>query len=579
MRPNSLTAAATKTISHTQTDRLSLSYAQGPIHPPLAHSTLPAFWNDTILHHYADRPALICRSEKPRPHGGPKTGNLGIESHLAWSFGEMNEQVKALARGLVGLGVKKGDRVGVIMGNNSAYAMMQWACASIGAILVTLNPAYRLPELVKTLSLVGVSHLFLVPRIRSSSYLTMFADAFPSLTNSLPGSIQEPALPHLKHVVVVDNTPGYKEFQSYLDMMECAVDFREVLVWRENASEERVVRETKAGLDKDEIINLQFTSGTTGSPKAVSVRNLAAWTHGASIVYPSDIFEPSKIVDAVIEEKCTALHGVPTHFLGVLKEVEKRHDAGEVLNFGRLRTGIAAGSSIPIALMKKLIEKLNLTELTIAYGMISFQTTPEDPIIKRVETVGKIHPHIKAKVVDASGNVVPVGTPGELVVAGYSLQKGYWEDPEQTAAVMKWDEDGTLWMYTGDEAIMDEEGYLQIDIIIRGGENLFPVQIENVLTSSPAILEAAVVSVPDDTYGEVVGAWVVRDPVRGAKLSKEEVRKGVASAMNPQNAPKWVWFVGEDGYDELPKTASGKVQKHVLRQWSKELAKRGVGLV
>ncbi|KAI0086214.1 acyl-CoA synthetase [Irpex rosettiformis] len=614
--------------------RLTLSAIDGSTHPPLAQSTLPAYWNDTILRHHADRPALICRSEKPRPHGGPQTRNLGVESHLAWSFGEMDEQVGALARGLIGLGVKKGDRVGVIMGNNSAYAMLQWACARIGAILVTLNPAYRLPELVNTLSLVGVSHLFVVPRVRSSSYINMFADAFPSLVNSSPGSIQEPALPHLKHLVVTDNTPSYKEFQTHLDMTKCTVDFREVLVWGGHASEEKVVRETEAGLKTDEVINLQFTSGTTGSPKAVSLThhnllnngiqigrcmrltdqdvlcnvpplfhcfglvlgNLAAWTHGASIVYPSDIFDPPKIVDAVLQEKCTALHGVPTHFLGVLKEVERRHVEGERLDFSMLRTGIASGSSIPIALMKKLIDKLNLTELTIAYGMtetspVTFQTTPKDPILKRVETVGKIHPHTKAKIVDGAGEVVPVGTPGELLISGYNLQKGYWEDPEQTAAAMKRDEDGVLWMHTGDEGIMDEEGYLKIvgrikDIIIRGGENLFPVQIENILTSHPAILEAAIVAVPDETYGEVVGAWIIRDPsVRGGGgermvgMKGEEVRKVVANGMNPQNAPKWVWFVGEEGYDELPKTASGKVQKHILRQWSKDLARRNIGLV
>ncbi|KAI0345202.1 acyl-CoA synthetase [Trametopsis cervina] len=605
---------------------LALSAVEGPLHPPLAETTLPGYFSDTILRQHSDRPALVCRSEKPRAHGGPRSHNLGIEKHLAWSFGELDEQTKALARGLIGLGVKKGDRVGVIMGNNSAYAMLQWATASIGAILVTLNPAYRLPELVNTLSLVGVSHLFVVPQLRSSAYVSMLADAFPALANSAPGSIQEQALPELRHLVVVDNTPGLKEFQQHLDNVKCAVDFREMLVWREDASEQKEVRRLEKTLEKDEVINLQFTSGTTGAPKAVSLThsnllnngiqigrcmnltssdilcnvpplfhcfglvlgNLAAWAHGASVVYPSDIFDRSKIVDAVIEEKCTALHGVPTHFLGVLAEVDERNAAGEMLDFSRLRTGIAAGSSVPIALMKRLIEKINLTELTNAYGMsehspVSFQTVPSDPLIKRVETVGKVHPHVRAKIVDPSGKVVPIGTPGELLVSGYHLQKGYWGDEEQTASVMKRDEEGTLWMHTGDEGIMDEEGYLRIvgrikDIIIRGGENLFPVQIENVLTANPSILEAAVVSVPDDVYGEVVGAWIVRDPHKPAQ-SRAEVRGVVADGMNPQNAPRWVWFVGEDGYDELPKTASGKVMKHVLRKWSKELAGKKVGLV
>ncbi|OJT03473.1 hypothetical protein TRAPUB_5892 [Trametes pubescens] len=311
--------------------------------------------------------------------------------------------------------------------------------------------------------------------------------------------------------------------------------------------------------------------------------NLAAWTHGACIVYPSEIFSPPAIVDAVAQERCTALHGVPTHFLGVLAEVQRRRTDGENVDTRSLRTGIAAGSPIPIDLMKQLIEKLNLIELTVAYGMSASQplTTPDDPVIKRVETVGRILPHVKAKIVDLEGRVVPVETPGEILVAGYLLQKGYWNDPEQTARVMQTDEEKTLWMHTGDEGIMDEEGYLRIvgrikDIIIRGGENLFPVQIENVLTAHPHIREAAVVAVPDPKYGEVVGAWIVREAQTA--MSKEETRRIVADGMNPQNSPAWVWFLGEDGVpEEIPKTASGKVQKHILREWSKELARKGIG--
>ncbi|KAJ8517813.1 hypothetical protein ONZ45_g5063 [Pleurotus djamor] len=231
---------------------------------------------------------------------------------------------------------------------------------------------------------------------------------------------------------------------------------------------------------------------------------------------------------------------------------------------------------------------MNLKDLTVAYGMtetspVSFQSTPADPIIKRVETVGRIHPHAQAKLVDSEGNIVPIGVPGEVCIAGYLLQKGYWEDQEQTEKVMRWDGD-TLWMHSGDEGIMDEEGYLKIvgrrkDIIIRGGENLFPVQIENTLTENPSIREAAVVSVPDPKYGEVVGAFILREPGH-PQLTLNDVRETVAQNMNPQNAPAWVWFLGEDGMEkELPKTASGKVMKHVLREWAKDSAKRGFGLV
>ncbi|KAH8993632.1 acetyl-CoA synthetase-like protein [Lactarius hatsudake] len=606
--------------------RITLSAVEGARHPPLDNRTLPEYFSSEILSRRPERPALICLQERPRAHGGPLPSSKGGEGHLAWDFNEFDNHINALARGLIGLGVKKGDRVGVIMGNTSAYAMLQWACAKTGAILVTINPAYRIRELIETIRIVGISHLFMVPQIRTSSYLTLLAEALPSLRKSSPGEIQEEALPGLKHVVVIDNTHEPKRFHEMLGDIRCAVDFREVLLWSDKGKEGRLVKDTQGSLNKDDVINLQFTSGTTGRPKAVSLThhnllnngisigqamrlteddilcnppplfhcfglvlgNLAAWSHGSAVVYASEIYDPRAIVDAVIKERCTALHGVPTHFLGVLSEVERRQQAGEQLDLSRLRTGIAAGSPVPIELMKQLITKLNLRELTNAYGMtetspVSFQTTPEDSITQRVETVGRVRPHVSAKIVDPAGNVVPINTPGELLVSGYLLQKGYWDDKEQTDSAMRKDENGTLWMHTGDEATLDSDGYLRVvgrikDIIIRGGENLFPVQIENALTSHPSVLEAAVISVPDKKYGEVVGAWI--KPKASAKLSRENVRRIVWDSMNPQNAPAWVWFLGEDGTpDELPKTASGKIQKHILRGWSRELAERQVGQV
>lgn len=638
--------------------KLTRSYVEGPSEPPLCHLTLPAYYAQKILPSHADRPALVCRAERPDTLGGrPQASG---KAHLAWTFSELDDHVTALARGLLAMGVTKGDRVGVIMGNNSAYAMLQWACARVGAILVTLNPAYRAHELVATLALAGVNHLFLVPRIRSSAYLQLLADAFPALASSSPGHVNIERLPDLKNIVVVDDLGG-ADGATEMARVKSAVDFREILVWRNVGPEQRELEALERGLKEHEMINLQFTSGTTGAPKAVSLThhnllnngiqigrcmhltpedvlcnvpplfhcfglvlgNLAAWSHGSTIVYPSPIFSPRAIVDALVSERPTALHGVPTHFLGVLAEIEKRErETGKKLVFDRLRTGIAAGSSIPIPLMRTLVEKLNLTELTIAYGMtetspVSFQTVPSDPLEKRVETVGRIHPHVKAKIISTDrthavegahegeqDDVVPIGTPGELLVSGYLLQAGYWKDPEQTAQVMRRDAQGTLWMHTGDEATMDEDGYLRIvgrikDMIIRGGENLFPVQIENVLTAHAGVREAAVVAVPDARYGEVVGAWVLREPGPGpgAALTADDVRQFVARGMNPQNAPAYVWFVGElpemesveetRGDEEggvrkfagLPKTASGKVMKHVLRRWARELAERGVGRV
>ncbi|KAJ6631133.1 hypothetical protein B0H10DRAFT_1981017 [Mycena sp. CBHHK59/15] len=596
---------------------LQLSSVEGPLEPPLATTTLSHYFATEILQKYSTRPALICRNEIARAHGGPSSPTLGIGSHLAWDFAEFDRHINALARGLLSMGVQKGDRVGVLMGNNSAYAMLQWACASIGAILVTINPAYRINELVNILNLVGVKHLFVVPRIRTSSYVKMLAEKFPELRNSLSGAIQEPAMPELRNLVVVENTGNFLQEADTLGLKSW-IDWREIMVWDENSPENELQKEISGSLQMDDIINLQFTSGTTGAPKAVSLThsnllnnglsiarcmyltqhdvlcnvpplfhcNLAAWTHGACVVYPSEIFDPKAIVDAVVQEKCTALHGVPTHFLGVLAEVDRRRANGETLDMKCLRTGIAAGSPIPIELMKNLIAKLNLVDLTNAYGMSEIQqafnmtqdshTTPADPIIKRVETVGRVQPHVKAKIIDTEGNIVPVGTPGEICIAGYLLQKGYWADEEQTRLAMHKDpKDGTLWMHTGDEGILDDEGYLRVVSRIK---NLFPVQIENVILTNAEIEEAAVVSVPDSKYGEVVGAWILRKP--GSNIAREAVRATVSQSMNPQNAPTWVFFVGEDGSaSELPKTASGKVMKHVLRDWSRDLASRKVGLV
>ncbi|OCB89127.1 acetyl-CoA synthetase-like protein [Sanghuangporus baumii] len=550
---------------------LTLSRVEGAKVPPLNESTLTGYFDSELLSKLASRPALISKKERPRAHAGPLQSNLGRSDCLSWSFEEFGRHIDALAYGLRDMGVKEGDRVGVVMGNNSAYATLQWACAKIGAILVTINPAYRVHELIGTLRLVGVSTLVVVPSIRTSHYVTALAEAIPGLATCHPGEISVEDLPDLRNIVVVDNTLGSDEFRNLLQNVRCTVDFREIFEWHESAAERRAVEEFQRTATNSDVINLQFTSGTTGMPKAVSLThrnllnngnvpplfhcfdkclyyllvlgNLAAWTHGSCIVYPSEIFDAPSIVDAVLQEQCTALHGVPTHFLGVLSEVEKRRAMGEMLDIRRLRTGIAAGSPVPIELMQRLIRELNMTELTVAYGMtetspVSFQTMPDDPLVKRTETVGRIQPHVKAKLIDLEGNVVPVGTPGEICVSGYSLQRGYWQDKDQTKSVMKihTGEPETVWMHTGDIGIMDTEGYLRIvgrnkDIIIRGGENLFPVQIENRMTFHPAIREAAAVSVPDRKYGEVVGAWI--------------------------NAPTWVWFMSEEGAPAaLPKTAS-----------------------
>ncbi|KAH9941177.1 acyl-CoA synthetase [Epithele typhae] len=498
-------SSSSRTSSYSTHALLTRSEVAGPLHPPLNPKTLPAFFRDDV--------------ERPRPHGGPVGRNLAStdDRYLGWDFQEFDRHVQALARGLVGLGVKKGDRVGV-------YACLQWACASVGAVLVS------------TLALAGVSHLFVVPHLRSSAYVRMLCDAFPALAASAPGDIQEEALPALRHLVVV--TTSAAVWAGALEGARPAVDFREVLVWREDGAERKEVVERENGLRADDVVNLQFTSGTTGLPKAVSLTHHNLLNNGLAIGRCMRLSEEDILLT---QEKCTALHGVPTHFLGVLAEVQRRRKAGELVD-------------------TRTHEKLNLTELTVA--PVTFQSITSDPVAKRVETVGRILPHVRAKVVDPDGEVVPIGKPGELIVAGYPLQKGYWNDVEQTQKVMERDAEGTLWMHTGDEGTMDEEGYLRSKHGIRF-PNLFPVQIENVMTAHPDIREAQPSQCPTPSTAR-----------RGRVGRARTWRVAVAEA----NAPAWVWFTGRDGTaEELPKTASGKVQKHILREWSKELAERGVG--
>lgn len=344
-----------------------MSAVEGSLHPPLCHKTLPDFFASEILGKYATKPALICRNEHARSLGGPRLANLGVESHLAWDFADFETCISSAARGLLAMGIQKGDRVGVLMGNNSAYVTLQWACASIGAILVTINPAYRVNELATALRHVGVKHLFVVPRIRSSAYIQLLADLYPSIRSAHPGEIQEEALPDLRNIVVVDNEESCRAELDALGV-KSLIDWREVFVWRQDRVSLDQQRQAAAdSLHKDEVINLQFTSGTTGSPKAVSLThhnllnnalsvgrcmhltdrdlvcnvpplfhcfglvlgNLAAWSYGAGIVFPSEIFDPHAIVDAIVEEECTALHGVPTHFLGILAEIDDRRSRGE----------------------------------------------------------------------------------------------------------------------------------------------------------------------------------------------------------------------------------------------------------
>lgn len=574
----------------------------------------------------------------------------------------MNEHVQSLVAGLHHIGVRQGDRVAVLMINCSAYGALQWACAQAGAVLVTLNPAYSTSELRRAIHLVEATTLFFVPSLRGSNYLDSLLELLPSLSSGVstsgdPSVLQDESLPSLKRIVMLnnlDNRPRHWQSNSVLaqqgktfaDAMSAlhnrAIDYRDLLVTPESATPKTEVLNT-------DVINLQLTSGTTGKPKAVALTsrnlvnngiaigenlrfteedklcnipplfhcfglvlgNLAAWTHGASVVYAAEGFDPLRSLRAVSEERCTAMHGVPTHFIAELELLESIREhaedpsryplpkgvhEGEAFDFSSLRTGLTSGSTVPIALMQSLVSpgKLGLRDQTVVYGMtetspVTFGCDVDAPIVRRCETVGRVYPHVHAKIVspdDPSGQPLPVGQPGELCTAGYVVMEGYWKDPQRTDEALERhpDEPDIVWMRTGDIGIMDEEGYVRIvgrskDVIIRGGENLFPPNIENCIDRMDGIATNAVIAVPDEKYGEAVGVFVARSH-GDAHVTPAEIRAYVKKHVGGQSAPAWVWFLGEEGVPaEFPKTASGKIQKVVLRGWAKDLAAKNQGKV
>ncbi len=539
-----------------------------------------------IVAAHGDRPAVVSRHQQKR-----------------LTYHELDVDSNVLARGLQSLGVKKGDRVCVSLGNNLEFATVTYALFKLGAILTPLNPAFTAPQIISAFNHLSATHLIIgtetnLPYKPPRSNVPLLESIVPDLSSSI---LSSPAIPSLKSVIVVDNSGGRID----------AAGFRALTPWSTIAydSHNGAPPTPSAPLASNDIVNIQFTSGTTSMPKAAclshrSILNngkqigdrmlltpedivccppplfhcfgcilgyMATATHGSAIVFPTEAFNPMASLKAVQEEKATALYGVPTMFLAELELI----DDGEVKyeGFQYLRTGIAAGSSIPAELMRKLHKVLNLTELTICYGMtetspVSAMTTTDDPIDKRINTVGRLLPHVEAKVVDPFDHdrILDVGERGELAVSGYLVMKEYWGQPEKTAEVLKPDSEGKVWMHTGDEASMDDEGYVSItgrikDLIIRGGENIHPLEIENCLYASPKIAEVSVVGLPDAKYGEVVAAFVVRRhhlPPGEEPITAEEVRAWVKERMSHHLVPKHVFFVAD-----YPKTASGKVRKYL----------------
>ena len=534
-----------------------ISYDHGVSDKKLIGETIGTFFDRTVEAH-RDREALVVRHQNVR-----------------WSWGELGRRVDELAAGLLTLGLERGDRVGIWSPNNSEWTLAQFATAKAGLVLVNVNPAYRRAELEYAMNKVECKALILAPALKTSNYLEIVEDL-----------VKANKLPHLRHVIRLgtEKTPGM-------------LNFDDVATAGGNAEKMRIA-ELGPKLQFDDAINIQFTSGTTGFPKGATLShhnilnngyfvgeglkltpqdrlcipvplyhcfgmvmgNLGCLTHGSTMVYPSEAFDPLATLQAVAEERCTALYGVPTMFIAQLD-----HPDFAKFDLKSLRTGIMAGSPCPIEVMKKVQSHMHMGEVTIAYGMtetspVSTQCATDDPVERRVSTVGQVLPHIEIKIVDTEGQVVPRGETGEFCTRGYSVMKGYWNDEAKTKEAV--DEAG--WMRTGDLATMDEQGYVNIvgrlkDMIIRGGENVYPREIEEFLYRHPKVQDVQVIGVPDPRYGEAVCAWIKLHA--GQTATDEEIRTFCQGQIAHYKIPRYIEFV-----PEFPMTITGKIQKFVMRE-------------
>jgi fatty-acyl-CoA synthase len=529
----------------------ALSYVHGTSSTPLLGETLGENLRRTV-ERYGEREALVVRSQGFRA-----------------TYRQLWELTTRAARGLMALGVKKGDRVGVWSPNRYEWVVAQYATARVGAILVNLNPAYKTAELEYALRQSGTSVLVQARGFRQSDYRRMVEEV-------------RPRCPELRQVVVMED------------------DWERLLAGGAQVSE-GALAEREASLQFDDAINIQYTSGTTGFPKGATLShhnvlnngffvaevlgygpeervcipvpfyhcfgmvmgNLACTSHGSCMVIPAEAFEPLAVLETVQAERCTSLYGVPTMFIAELD-----HPRFGEFDLGTLRTGIMAGSPCPVEVMKKVQSRMNMREVTICYGMtetspVSTQSSLDDPLDRRVGTVGRVHPHVEVKILDAeTGAVVPRGTAGELCTRGYSVMLGYWNNAEATQGSI----DKAGWMHTGDLATMDTEGYVKIvgrikDMIIRGGENIYPREIEEFLHTHPGVSEAQVIGVPSEKYGEEVMAWVKAKP--GVTLAEAELVAFCTGRISTFKIPRYWKFV-----EEFPLTVTGKVQKFRMREVS-----------
>jgi fatty-acyl-CoA synthase len=555
---------------------INLSYVHGGSNAPLSGDTVGICF-DKIVARFGGREALVV------PH-----------QHVRWTYAELRRRVDNLAVNLIRLGLNPGERIGIWSQNNSEWLLVQLATAKAGLILVNLNPAYRVIELEYALNKVQCRALILSPGFKSSDYLAILRQLAPELETCEPGHLAAAKLPALRLVVRLGEavTRGMLNFDELLG--EAGADELEAL----DALGRR--------LQFDDPINIQFTSGTTGAPKAATLThhnivnngyfvgkameftaqdrlcipvplfhifgmvmgNLTCITHGATMVYPAEAFDAEAVLETIEAERCTALHGVPTMFIAELD-----HPMFAEYDLSSLRTGIMAGAPCPIEVMKKVIERMHMHRVTIAYGMtetspISFQSAPDDPLELRVSTVGRIQPHLEVKIVDETGRVVPRGKKGELLTRGYSVMRGYWGDDARTREAII----AGGWMRTGDLATIDEAGYCNIvgrskDMVIRGGENISPREVEEFLYRHPKVLDVQCVGVPDAKYGEELCACIILRP--NERASEEEIRRFCRGQIAHYKVPRHVVFV-----TAFPLTTSGKIQKFRLREQMAALFER-----
>jgi fatty-acyl-CoA synthase len=506
--------------------------------------------------------------------------------NIHWSYAEFGTRVRELAAGFVALGLSRGDRVGIWAPNCAEWVLTQFATAEAGLVLVTINPAYRLSEVEYTLNKVGVKALVCADRFKSSDYAGMIESLAPEIANAMPGRLKASRMPALKSVIKIGGPPRPGWF-----------DFDEISA-RATPASRRALVAMASQLDSNDAINIQFTSGTTGVPKGATLShrnilnngyftglrmnfgpgdrlcipvplyhcfgmvlaNLACVTHGATMVFPAAGFDPISVLETVEAERCTALHGVPTMFIAELE-----HPEFSRFDLSSLRTGIMAGAPCPVEIMRRVIDKMNMRDVTIAYGMtetspVSFQSAPDDSIERRVSTVGRVLPHLEVKIVDERGEIVPRGERGELCTRGYSVMLGYWDDPAKTGEAI--DADG--WMHSGDLATIDDAGYCNIvgrlkDMVIRGGENVYPREIEEFLFRHPKIEDVQIVGVPDVKYGEELCAWIKLR--KGETASEDDIAVFCRGQIAHYKIPRYIRFV-----EEFPMTVTGKIQKFLIRK-------------